>query len=257
MPLIDSMFRLLYPDAKFVRTGYTTQVKCDTEVYQKAFSNEAFAKASDFIADGGQVLLINSIDDEAISKKYFMAIENENFTNHTCAQIYKGMKSKEVVGVLKEFNEGEIDVLFCSNIRDFFIDSKKPLMIIVDDADRKGLSLLHQIRNYAIKNGENSKLALISFSKRKEALDRLEGFKQNLDGHSIVYNDLKMRKDASKIGFVNWGFPVLNLLNPVKDEAIVKTANKDAKKTIENDVSLKNPENKFISYAISQNFWSI
>lgn len=200
LPLIDGMAKLLYPDCQYTRIPYSDAIKCKTSVCQKIVSNEAFSKVGNFVAEGGQALIVNSIADVEISKKYFLAVCKQNFPNFTCEQINSETNHKDTIKLLNDFKNGDIDILVCSNIKDYFVEPKAKLAIIIDDADRIGLSQIHRIRNIALKSGQDNLLFLICFAKRKQAIERLEQVKDCYDGQSLVSYDLQIKKDVTNIG---------------------------------------------------------
>lgn len=193
-------------------------------------------------------------DNSESAKKKFQFFENQIFSECSSALIYEQMPAKEKIKILQQFEEGKIEVLVCACQCDFMVRSKNKLQVIVEDADRIGLSSLHQIRNFIVEKFEDSNLYLITSSKIKTAVKRLNLMSEIMDGESLVERDLALRQDGASLGLSNFGFDKLKLINIVRDKVIIETANKDAKEILNKDLNLKKEENKLLSYEISRTF---
>lgn len=195
-----------------------------------------------------------SQDNSQAAIKKFGMFENRIFRECDCGLIHASMPTKDKLKILCEFENGKINLLVCACSLDFVISSKNAMYIIVEDADRLGLSQLHQIRNFAIRNSDDSKITLLCTSKRKDAVKRLNFMKEIMDGQSLVKHDLNLRKEGSSLGLQSWGFHKLKLINIVRDEKIIDCANVDAFEIWNDCDKLNQTENKILSYEISRTF---
>lgn len=197
---------------------------------------------------------LENVDNSAESLKKYYVFENRIFKECSNALISSNMDCKDKLKILQDFANNKITVLICTSENDFFISSKNKFSIIIEDADRIGLSTIYQFRNFALKNSDEANIYLVSTSKRKDSFKRLNLMSDIMDGETLVSKDLEMRQEGSSLGLQNWGFSELKLINVVRDKAIIDTANKDAKEIIAKDSNLNNAENRLLSYEISRTF---
>lgn len=193
-------------------------------------------------------------DNSFVAKNKFAYLENQIFQESNCALIFDNMSGKEKLQILEKFENGKIQVLVCACNTNFLVKAKESLSVLVEDADRIGLSALHQIRNFIFESYDNSTLYLVSASKQKQAVKRLNFMQEIVDGESLVEKDLTMRREGSSLGLKNFGFDKLKLINIVRDKAIIETANLDARKIVEKDLQFKDKNHKLLSYEISRTY---
>lgn len=108
---------------------------------------------------------------------------------------------KDVVSCINDFESGKLDVLICTRNINFNIKANKNCVAIVEDADRLGLSKLHQIRNFIISENHDATLCLVSSTKRQETLNKLKQIGTIMDGQALIQNDLKTRREGANLGF--------------------------------------------------------
>ena len=181
-------------------------------------------------------------------------MQEQTFAGWQIGLIQDDMTIRDILKLIEGFDAGKIDVLICASNIDIIIRPKTDVCVIYENADRTSLSNLHQIRGFALLDHDNSSLHLISSTKRKESLKRLNLMTEVMDGETLVTKDLELRREGSTLGFDKWGFDVLKLINVVRDKAIIETANKDAKEILASDPELKNPQNKLLDFEISRVF---
>lgn len=91
--------------------------------------------------------------------------------------------------------------MICTREVDFIIEACKACVAIVENADRLGISKLHQIRNCIMSSSEDAKVCLISSTKRPDTLKKLNMIGQTMDGQTLISNDLKTRVEGANLGF--------------------------------------------------------
>ena len=145
--------------------------------------------------------------------------------------------------VQQRFANGEIDILVSTTVIEVGVDVKKANIMIIYDANRFGLSQLHQLRG-RIGRGENEgHCYLLTSSTDDEALKRLQVIVDNTDGFKISYYDLLLRGPGDILGYRQSGLPTFILGNVVEDNELLQKSRQDGKQVIED---LDAEENKNI-----------
>lgn len=153
--------------------------------------------------------------------------------------------------VENQFSKGEIDILVCTTVIEVGIDVKNANVMIIYDANRFGLSQLHQLRGRIGRGKKEGYCYLLTSSKEKETIDKLNIIVNNSDGFVISHYDLKLRGPGDILGYRQSGLPAFVLGNIVRDSDILNKSYQDAKKIIKEltnyptiDEYLKQSENE-------------
>lgn len=172
--------------------------------------------------------------------------ENPDLNLHAAEQIYRGMvqtfhekvrvgllhgkmKADEKEQVMAAFSKGELDVLVSTTVIEVGIDVPNATMMVIYDADRFGLSTLHQLRGRAARGKVQGECWLLSSTKDALAIERLKQMEVLLDGFSISDYDLKSRGPGDLLGTRQSGLPAFILGDFEKDPAIMECALEDAR----------------------------
>lgn len=127
------------------------------------------------------------------------------------------------------FSKGELDVLVSTTVIEVGIDVPNATMMVIYDADRFGLSTLHQLRGRAARGKVQGECWLLSSTKDALAIERLKQMEVLLDGFSISDYDLKSRGPGDLLGTRQSGLPAFILGDFEKDPAIMECALEDAR----------------------------
>ena len=119
--------------------------------------------------------------------------------------------------------------------------------MIIEDADRFGLSQLHQLRGRVGRGELPAQVFLVSASKRDTALARLSAMETTDDGYELAAFDLSLRREGDILGNRQSGASVLKLVNVVRDGAIVEAAHEDARIILEVDPALEEPDHQALA----------
>lgn len=138
------------------------------------------------------------------------------------------MKSEEKQKVMLAFARNEIQILVSTTVVEVGMNVVNATGMIVYDADRFGLSQLHQLRGRIQRGDEVGHCWLLSGSKEETVQERLNVLVHSDNGFEIAREDLRLRGPGDILGTRQSGVPDFILGNPVQDDAIVRTARKDA-----------------------------
>lgn len=149
------------------------------------------------------------------------------------AMLHGQMDTKQKETIMDSFKSGDIDMLISTTIIEVGIDVPNANRLVVYDADRFGLSQLHQLRGRIGRSSLKSVCYLLSSTKEKETLARLQVLVDYQSGFEIAYQDLVNRGPGEIIGVRQSGLPSFSFGNIVDDQAILLEAKIDAKNMLE------------------------
>lgn len=152
--------------------------------------------------------------------------------------VHGRMKSGEKAAVMEAFKNGEVSVLVSTTVIEVGIDVPNATVMIVENAERFGLSALHQLRGRVGRGGDESFCILVSSSKAQTARQRLEIMKQTDDGFEIARHDLNARGPGDFFGRRQHGLPELHIADLLSDEAVLHDAAAAAKEILARDARL-------------------
>ena len=146
------------------------------------------------------------------------------------------LSSQEKAEVMSGFVDGSIDVLVSTTVIEVGVDVPNATVMVVEDADRFGLSQLHQLRGRVGRGEKPARVFLVSRSLAPQALERLSVMERVDDGFELSERDLGMRREGDVLGFRQHGASSLKLVNVVRDAAIIESAARDARAVLDGDV---------------------
>ena len=151
----------------------------------------------------------------------------------------KGSQKDEVMG---RFARGEADVLVATTVIEVGVDVPNATLMVIEDADRFGLSQLHQLRGRVGRGKDKSYCILTSHNKNPETLARLKAFCKTTDGFKIAQEDLKMRGPGDFFGQRQSGLPVFRVASLGGDLQTLTVAQEASKDWIERHGDTDTPE---------------
>ena len=165
--------------------------------------------------------------------------------------IYGKMKQEEKEKVMDMFRKGEIKLLVATTVVESGIDVPEASFIVVEQAERFGLSQLHQLRGRVGRSGKTGYCFLVVYTEKKEILERIESFIQAESGFEIAEIDLKLRGPGDLLGTRQHGIPPLKIGDIMKDMELLKLARKKVEEILENDPELGKEKNKNLKELIN------
>ncbi len=139
------------------------------------------------------------------------------------AQILHGKQSAaEKQAIMQSFSDNDIHVLISTTVVEVGVDIPNATVMLIEDADRFGLSQLHQLRGRVGRGSSKSYCILISDTKSKPAKERLTAMTQTNSGFELSETDLRIRGPGDFFGTAQHGLPVLRIANLYTDTDILK-----------------------------------
>jgi len=192
----------------------------------------------------------------AVKSAKFMHEEFEGriFKDFKVGLIHGKMDSAKKESVMNSFKKGDIDILVSTIVIEVGIDIPNASVMVVENAERFGLSQLHQLRGRIGRGPYESYCILISDTQREETQKRLSAMTESQDGFEIAEEDLKLRGPGDIFGTRQHGLPEVRFGDVVRDMEIMELARKEAFLLIDKDPELKNYENKLIKNNLQRRF---
>jgi ATP-dependent DNA helicase RecG len=164
------------------------------------------------------------------------------------------MRGQDKEAVMAQFAQGELDILVATAVVEVGIDVPNATVMLIEGADRFGLSQLHQFRGRVGRGEHASYCLLVSDSASPTAQERLQALEVTNDGFALAQKDLELRGPGEFLGTRQSGFPDLKLAS-VTDLRLVEAARQAARRFFETDPELANPDNRLLARRVEQ-FWN-
>ena len=174
------------------------------------------------------------------------------FPDLRIALLHGQMKGTEKEQVMASFARGEADVLVATTVIEVGVDVPNATLIVIEDADRFGLSQLHQLRGRVGRGRDKSYCILVSQNKNPDTLHRLKALCKTNDGFKIAEEDLQMRGPGDFFGSRQSGLPVFRVASLSCDLETLKQAQQASVEWIEE--SAEAPEGNALRERIGQLF---
>ena len=152
------------------------------------------------------------------------------------------------------FAAGETDVLVSTTVIEVGVDVPNAALIIIENAERFGLSQLHQLRGRVGRGKHQSYCVLITASRSDAARQRLRTLARTADGFQISEEDLKMRGPGDFFGNRQHGLPALHVADLAGDMRTLNEAQQAAQALLEEDPGLERPENRPVRERVREMF---
>ena len=175
---------------------------------------------------------------------YARQLQEEVFPELRVAFVHGKMKAAEKESVMERFAAGQVDVLVSTTVVEVGVDVPNAALMIVENAERFGLSQLHQLRGRVGRGRHQSYCVLLSENQAPETRERLRVMTKTTDGFRISEEDLKARGPGDFFGRRQHGLPQLRLADLAGDMRVLKEAQDAAEALLRSDPALEQPENR-------------
>ena len=176
-------------------------------------------------------LQVRSVDSEA--KKLKAGV----FKKYNVATLHGKMKATEKDAIMKDFYAGAIDVLVATSVIEVGVSVENATVIIIEGADRFGLSQLHQLRGRVIRGNHQSYCYVCSENASEKTLERLNALVTAKNGFELAELDLLMRGSGGLTQGKQWGVSDV-AMEAIKNIKLVEAAREEAKKIVQEDREL-------------------
>ena len=164
------------------------------------------------------------------------------FPDLRIALLHGQMKGAEKEAAMSAFARGEADVMVATTVIEVGVDVPNATLMVIEDADRFGLSQLHQLRGRVGRGGAKSYCILTSHNKNPETLARLKALCKTTDGFKIAEEDLRLRGPGDFFGSRQSGLPTFRVANLSYDMQTLKDAQAASAQWIDAEGTADTPE---------------
>ena len=185
-----------------------------TDVVDTSYHERIYKFIRDAVDAGRQAYIVCSLVDESeneliSAKEYAEQLSENAFKGYNLGLLHGKMKAKEKDAVMGAFARGEVQILVATTVIEVGVDVPNATIMLIENAERFGLSQLHQLRGRVGRGGDKSYCILVSDSKSDASGERLQVMKSTSDGFKIADYDLKTRGPGDFFGKRQHGLPNL------------------------------------------------
>ncbi|MBR2916178.1 MAG: ATP-dependent DNA helicase RecG [Clostridia bacterium] len=212
------------------------------------------------ISEGRQIYIVCPLVEESelmtakAAVEYAENLRNGYFKNYSIDVLHGKMKAKEKDAVMEKFANGETDILVSTTVIEVGVDVPNASVMVIENAERFGLSQLHQLRG-RIRRGKHEAFCIMFCKSNGEiARERMKIMQETNDGFKISEKDLYLRGPGEFFGVRQHGLPELKIANLSEDMEILKMAQMAAEEIIGNDKTLSLPENQNLKKRVMRKY---
>ncbi len=232
----------------------------DTHWYAPAERERAYAAVRAQIAQGRQAFVICPLVEETDKIEAKAAVEEyerlkrDVFQQYSLGLLHGKMKAAEKEAAMQAFAANQTQILVSTSVVEVGIDVPNATVMMVEGANRFGLSQLHQFRGRVGRGQHKSYCLLISDASSAAVDQRLQAIVNTQDGFKLAEVDLEMRGPGEFFGTRQSGDPELRLVG-IKDRDLLTAAREEAERVIQLDPDLEAPAHTLLAERV-QAFWS-
>jgi len=221
---------------------------------------KAYVVVKDELKKGNQAYIIYPVIEESYAldlsgaKKMYGELKSTEFKEFKLGLIHGRLKQEEQDEAMLKFKNKDIDILVSTTVLEVGIDIPEATCMIIEHAERFGLSQLHQLRGRIGRGSQQSYCMLISHSQTEGASERFSAMVKYSNGFKIAEEDLRIRGPGEFFGSRQHGLTELKIGNPLAQMQLLKRAREEAIRLIESDPLLANRPNVMLKEKLLQRF---
>jgi ATP-dependent DNA helicase RecG len=220
----------------------------ETRVFPESARNRVYRIVEEEVKKGRQVFIVYPLVEESEKLDLMDAtqmaehLQKEVFPGFRIGLLHGRMKSDEKEAIMGEFKERAIHILVATTVIEVGIDIPNASVMVVEHAERFGLSQLHQLRGRIGRGQYPSKCILLAqYRSSEEAKVRLRAMEQTNDGFKIAEQDLELRGPGEFFGIRQSGLPDFRVAHLIRDTQILIEARREAFRLVQGDPDLEKP----------------
>lgn len=230
---------------------------------------KVFAFLKEQIALGRQVYIVYPLIQESSKLDYKDLMDgyeslSRSFPtpDYQISILHGQMKSEDKAYEMERFVQGKTQIMVATTVIEVGVNVSNASVMVIESAERFGLSQLHQLRGRVGRGADQSYCILMTGSKlSKEAQTRMETMTKSNDGFEIAEVDLRLRGPGNIMGTQQSGILQFKIADLIQDQALLKAARDQALRILKEDASLKNADHQCIKRTLSalkfdSNIWN-
>lgn len=231
-----------------------------TDVVDSRYHKRIYTFIKKQIAAGNQAYIVCPLVEEGentdmiSAEKYAEELANGDFKGINIGLLHGKMKPAQKENAMRAFADGDIKLLVATTVIEVGVDVPAATVMVIENAERFGLSQLHQLRGRVGRGKAQSYCILVSDNKSDTAMQRLKTMKKYSDGFKIADEDLKLRGPGDFFGNRQHGLPDLKIADMLEDMETLKKCRQCADRILAEDFNLDLPKYKALANRISDLF---
>lgn len=209
----------------------------------------AFKFIKEHLSQGRQAYIVCPMIDENENDlqsvtDYAQKLSNTCLKSFNIGLLHGKLSATQKDKVMQEFKDGKIDLLVSTTVVEVGVDVPNAVIMLIENADRFGLSQLHQLRGRVGRGSHKSYCILVTDNTNEDSRERLRILSKTSDGFKISEEDLKLRGPGDFFGNRQHGLPQLKIADMSQDMDVLKSAQATAKEILKADSNLSALENR-------------
>jgi ATP-dependent DNA helicase RecG len=227
------------------RTPIATHVVADATLRDRAYQ-----RVREEVAAGHQAYVVCALKDESdkvevrSAKAEAERLRSEVFPDLRVGLVYGDMPAREKEATMDRFRAGEVDVLVSTTVIEVGVDVPNATVMLIEDADRFGLSQLHQLRGRVGRGQAPGLCVLFADPLTDEGRARMDAIARTNDGFELANEDLRIRGEGTVFDARQSGLSDLKLARLIEDFDWVQRARRDAFALVDADPELADPAHR-------------
>ena len=226
----------------------------ETRLVEEGERARAFEFIREKVRRAGQAYVVYPVIEEGgkldlkPAVRMFEQLSRNVFPEFRVGLLHGRLPSEEKEEVMRRFKQGDVQILVSTTVVEVGVDVPNATVMLIEHAERFGLSQLHQLRGRIGRGSQKSHCLLVASEKRNElAQQRLQTMVETNDGFKIAEIDLRLRGPGEFFGTRQWGIPAFQIGNLIRDQEILEWAKREAASFVEQPSSRQEWE-AFVSY---------
>ena len=187
-------------------------------------------------------------------KSYYEDIAKAYLPDRRVGLMHGKLKPKEKAEVMNDFKSGRLDALVSTTVIEVGVDVPNATVMVIENAERYGLSALHQLRGRVGRGAAESWCFLVSDNASESVQKRLKFLCSTSDGFAVAQYDLETRGPGDFFGSRQHGLPTLQIADLINDTRTLHAAQSEAVALLAEDPLLERPEHALLARQVEQMF---
>ena len=234
--------------------------KVDTYAVDERYRQRVYNFIRKLTGQGNQVYIVCPMVEEGDElssdlksvEEYGAELQTKVFPDIPIGIVHGKMKPKDKERVMAEFSSGETKILVSTTVIEVGVDVPNAVLMVIENADRFGLSQLHQLRGRVGRGKDKSYCILFKGAGGEVSEQRLKILCSTNDGFKIAEEDLALRGPGDFFGSRQHGLPETRICEYSRDMTVLREAQQAALATLERDPELRKPEHQRLAAEIQR-----
>jgi len=188
------------------------------------------------------------------AEKGYKKLNRDIFSDYTVALLHGRMKNEKKAQVMKNFSQGKIDILVSTTVIEVGVDNPNANLMIIENAERYGLTQIHQLRGRIGRGEKNGICVLVKRNGSEKAEKRLDILCSTNDGFEVSRADLKLRGPGEFFSDKQHGYCKMKIGDLIRDKNILEEAREDAGLLLEQDPHLRKKQSQVVREHLLKNY---